>query len=320
MAIVLSILLALATWAVTGLLLLWGTHPPRRLKYRAEAKHLLARRQLALPGAYSRWLLALGLTLVVLYSLLLLQLGNMLSMAVAALFGSSWLLAGLVVAWLLLPKLPVLALLDRSHSPLKWLNRLWWPLTTLLVWLLQKFGGDWPPQLASKDELAEYIMRIADRLEEPLSEHEQILIQRALVFEEQHAAAIMQPFKRTVTVKPNQKLTLELMEKLHNSGQRYIPVLAATGQKVQGWLDVSFVQDNLKQNIPVAELMEKRVHSVATSADLRQLLNMVQQTKQLIFVVQNEAGDSVGIVGFEHMAEAILGTQIGSMPTIVSGE
>lgn len=184
------------------------------------------------------------------------------------------------------------------------------PVAKPLSMILDRMLGEELPTFMSKDELVKVIEEHSLSDESNVAQDELTIVEHALTFADKRISDYMTPRSVVVAVKENDKLTLKLMNELHESGHSRFPVVVGDLDHVSGTLYLRDLVIKKEQQETVADLMEQDVHYVNADESLDHALNAFLKTKRHLFIVVNEFAETVGVITIEDIIEQIMGRKI----------
>lgn len=164
------------------------------------------------------------------------------------------------------------------------------------------------PQIDSREEL-ETVLE-ASHLLTPAEKTRLVL---GLAFSTQTVADCMTPLSDMPCVKEDDTVGPLLLDTLHKTGRRVFPVVRGKS-KVVGSLVMSDIV-NLKQDTAVAAaLMRPDVAYITADTTLEQALGRFLQADHRLFIVVNDANETIGCLIFEAVMERLLGPSTEKPP------
>ena len=184
------------------------------------------------------------------------------------------------------------------------------PVCAPLAWLLDKALGEELPTIYSKKELVQILEEHANSEETDVQAHEERIARGALTFGTKIIEQIMTPRSVLVSVKSDDVLNDELMDKLVKHGYSRYPVFDNEKEKIVGLLYMHKIIGTDYKNKRVQDVCDKKVRYLQASESLDHALSGFIKTKHHLFVVVNKFNEVVGILTLEDILEEIIGEEI----------
>jgi len=158
----------------------------------------------------------------------------------------------------------------------------------------------------SREELQDMIDR-----SNVLSDDERKLIVHSLGFKHEIVESIMTPKSLIKTVKKTEFLGPLVLSEIHELGHSRLPVIGADLDHVVGTLHIrDLLSLDVKQSVTAEKAMEAKVFYIRHDQTLEHALAAFIETRHHLFIVINEARETVGLLTLEDVMEALLGRTI----------
>jgi len=169
-----------------------------------------------------------------------------------------------------------------------------------------------PPAVAvhSREELLEIVNGAPGDV---LSHDERALVKNGLAFTQRKVGEIMTPRSVIDSIKKSEILGPLVLDDLHKTGHSRFPVIDGDLDHVVGTLMLrdALTLDTSRAHTAKAETaMDPKVYYIHEYQTLERALAAFLKTHHHLFVVVNEYRETVGIVCFEDVIEALLGRKI----------
>lgn len=273
----------------------------RRSKKDRDAKVALRREKL-LPDVLSlqQVVIALLLVAVVLLSVVTFGwlIGVIASVVIVLLYGSLARLAPIAfvsrkVYGAIEPRL--LRAVKKFHTPLR-----------LIRSVSPESGADYH-RFDSREELQQLIQNSSD----VLTDNQRRLLVNGLSFPDVRVESIMTPRLAIKTIKKSEFLGPLVLSELHNAGLSRLPVITTDVDHVVGILHLrDLLSLDIKRSVTAEKAMEAKVYYIRHDDTLEHALAAFLKTRHHLFIVINEARETVGLVTLEDVIEALLGRKI----------
>jgi CBS domain containing-hemolysin-like protein len=162
--------------------------------------------------------------------------------------------------------------------------------------------------LSSKEELI-YLVEQSIGI---LSDEDKKLIQNGLNFDGRRVNEIMISKNAVDTVKKTEILGPVVLNDLHKTGHSSFPVIDRDINHVVGVLHVQdlLVISGDSQSSTVEKVMEKKAYYIDQNKSLGYALAVFVKTKHHLLIVVNKIRETVGIITFEDVVEALIGRKV----------
>lgn len=182
-----------------------------------------------------------------------------------------------------------------------------YPLAKPLGLLLDRRLGSQDPPFMSREELIKLIEQHSQSDDSDISTTELRVVTQALAFSTKRIAEHMTPRKDITAVKEKDKLTLKLMDELHESGYARVPVTAGSLDHVSGLLYLRDVATQPHKQATVADLMTHQVCYLPEEGTFQDAVEAFMRTKCHLFIVVNESAKTVGLITIEDVITELTG-------------
>lgn len=273
----------------------------RRSKKDREAK-LALRREKLLPDVLSLQRVVVGLLLV--------------SVVLLAVVTFGWLIgviAGVIVVleYAAIARLkPVTAISAKlyasiENSLLKFVKKFHTPLG--LIRSVAPDSNDAYHRFDSREELQQLIQNSTD----VLNDNQRRLLVHGLSFPDVLVETVMTPRNAIKSIKKTEFLGPLVLSELHDLGLSRLPVIASDLDHVVGVLHLrDLLSLDIKRSVTAEKAMEAKVYYIRHDDTLEHALAAFLKTRHHLFIVINEARETVGLVTLEDVIEALLGRKI----------
>lgn len=159
-------------------------------------------------------------------------------------------------------------------------------------------------QAGSKEELA----HIIDQAGAHLSHEQQALLLHSLSFDDHMVSEVMTPKGEIDTIDRRELLGPLVLDDLHKTGHSFFPVTNGGIDHVMGVLPIgSFLSLDSKRSITAEKAMIPHVERINESAPLRTALKRFLKTHQHLLIVENDEGETVGVVTLNDIVAMLFG-------------
>lgn len=162
--------------------------------------------------------------------------------------------------------------------------------------------------LHSKQEL-EHLVSGSQNI---LSVDEKNLITNGLQFNEKLVSEVMTPRSVIDSIGKKELLGPLVLDNLHKTGHSRFPVMDGDVDHIVGMLYVQslLILDGKKQSHTAEKSMEPQVFYIKEDQSLQHALAAFLRTHHHLFIVVNEFQETVGLLSFEDVIEALLGRKV----------
>lgn len=180
--------------------------------------------------------------------------------------------------------------------------------TPLLFSILRSVPtGDISTGISSREEL----QHVIDESAGVLSADERKLLVNGLSFGDKLVSSIMTPKSMIVSINSTEFLGPLTLDDLHKSGHSRLPVIKGDIDHVIGVLHLNnLLSLDVKKSMTAEKAMEPKVYYIRQDQTLQHALAAFLRTKHHLFIVVNEFRETVGLLAFEDVVEALLGRKI----------
>jgi len=159
-------------------------------------------------------------------------------------------------------------------------------------------------QAGSKEELA----HIIDQAGAHLSHEQRTLLLHSLDFDGHIISEVMTPKGEIDTIDRRELLGPLVLDDLHKTGHSFFPVTNGGIDHVVGVLPIgSFLSLDSKRSITAEKAMIPYVERIKESAPLREALVRFLKTHQHLLIVENDEGETVGVVTLNDIVAMLFG-------------
>jgi len=194
--------------------------------------------------------------------------------------------------------------------PTKFIIFLLYPLSKPIAFVLDRVLGQEIATIYSKKELIKIVEDQEKSKQNNIQPSEEKIVKGALSFSDKKVKDIMIPKKDVILLEQNQKLTQDIINKIHNSGHSRIPIYKHDKNNIVGmFYPRDLLQPNVKEK-KVSDIMRKKVIFVDKNESLDSLLNNFRKNRLHLFIVLDDKDRFAGIVTVEDVFEQIIGHEI----------
>lgn len=159
----------------------------------------------------------------------------------------------------------------------------------------------------SREELAELVENAKD----VLSSNERALISSTLVFRDKTVNTIMTPVSVIDFIKKEEFLGPLVLSELSALGHSRLPVIDKDIHHIVGILHLrDLLSLDIKRSSTAEEAMEQKVYYIHEADSLEHALAAFLRTRRHLFIVINDARETVGLLTLEDVIEALIGRRI----------
>lgn len=191
------------------------------------------------------------------------------------------------------------------------------PVSTLLSYLQPLLGrlalrlhpAESHYHLFEKEDLLDLLQRQAHKPANRVAESDLKLAVGALTFSDKKVVDIMQPGSSVRFVGRNEDIGPLLMDELHQTGNKYFPVVEnpkAAKPEIIGSLYLKDIIMNAA-NTKVSDVMKREVCYINEACSLHQVLAAFIKAQAHIFIVTNSFEEIVGVITIDKLLEQITG-------------
>ncbi|MDA1038281.1 MAG: CNNM domain-containing protein [bacterium] len=185
-----------------------------------------------------------------------------------------------------------------------------YPVCAPIAWGLDKALGHEIPTIYSRNELLSIIEEHEDSHASDIDRDEERIVRGALTFSEKQVKDVMTPMSLSLMVEVNDKFNPVLLKRLKNSGHSRIPVYKDTVDSIVGMLYMKDLVGKSFSRSRVESVYRKNVEHVLLDASLDKVLNRFLRTRNHLFLVQDNALKTIGVISVEDILEEIVGREI----------
>ncbi|MBU0470259.1 MAG: DUF21 domain-containing protein [Nanoarchaeota archaeon] len=209
----------------------------------------------------------------------------------------------------------------RFGARLVWLVKIamfiFYPIAKPISWFLDRWLGGGLPTKFSRRELRLFIREQRKHAEE-IKHREFELLERGLLFSATKVKEVMTPKKNVFFLTEDLLLTKETLKKIHYRGHSRIPVLNTKKNKVVGILySKDLINIDPEYNIPLREIMRKKINFIGRNDKLGGLLKKFQDKKVHLFIVLDKSKRISGIITLEDVLEEIVGEIVDEYDKVI---
>ena len=184
------------------------------------------------------------------------------------------------------------------------------PVCYPLSRILDKLLGKEMPSYYTKKELVKLIEHHEDSEHKVIDTDEERILKGALSYSDKTVASIMTPLDKVFAIPHDLLIDRESVVHISLAGRSRIPVYREHMNDIVGILYAKdFVHDNHYGKI-ADETARKNVIFVNHNQKLDEVLNLFKKTRNHLFIVKDEQGNSIGLVTIEDILEEIIGEEI----------
>lgn len=197
------------------------------------------------------------------------------------------------------------------------------PVSFPLSWALDKALGAEIGTIYSKAELKSLVQIHAQHQSESgLAQEEAVLLGSALDFHKKTAVEVMTPFQDVFMLEVSEKLDVDCMTRIWQTGHSRIPVYECEKNNIIGLLYVKdLILVSADDELPLRTMLTfygNQVHKVFSDKRLYELMNEFKAGKSHLAIVQkvNDEGpgdpfyEAIGIVTLEDVIEELISSEI----------
>lgn len=185
-----------------------------------------------------------------------------------------------------------------------------YPISAPLAWILDKWLGEEPPVLWSKEELGEIIRYHEDVGDGIIDEDEERIILGALSFSDLKVTDIMIPRSGVFFLPPDERIHPETLELIKSKGFSRIPVVEPSTWKIHGMLYTKSLIGVGPGHTAGSLCHRAGLISVRENLRLDSLLNLLLNRRNHMALVVDDQGLFNGVVTLEDIMEEILKLEI----------
>ncbi|MET0980138.1 MAG: CBS domain-containing protein [Candidatus Saccharimonadales bacterium] len=161
--------------------------------------------------------------------------------------------------------------------------------------------------LESREEL-QHLITQSQRV---LTQDEKNLLTHGLQFADRKVNEVMTPRARIKSIPGKEMLGPLVLDDLHKTGHSRFPVIDKDIDHIIGMLYVhDLLSLDVKQSTTAEKAMASQVYYIRQDQTLQQALMTFLRTHHHLFIVVNEAQETVGIISLEDTIEALIGHKI----------
>ncbi|MGH7218539.1 MAG: CBS domain-containing protein [Candidatus Microsaccharimonas sp.] len=163
------------------------------------------------------------------------------------------------------------------------------------------------PKVHSQEELSDLI----EHSGEVVGENERRLLTAALAFPGKKVKSIMTPRAKIDSIKHTEFLGPLVLDELHALGHSRLPVINKDLDTVVGILHLrDLLSLDVRNSMTAENAMEKKVFYINQNDTLEHALATFLKARHHLFIVTNDALETVGLVTLEDVMEALIGRRI----------
>lgn len=167
------------------------------------------------------------------------------------------------------------------------------------------------PKPSMRLESREELQHLITQSQRVLTSDEKSLLTHGLQFSERTVTEVMTPRVRIKSIDAKEMLGPLVLDDLHKTGHSRFPVVDKDIDHIVGMLYVhDLLSLDVKQSMTAEKAMVSRVYYIRQDQTLQQALMAFLRTHHHLFVVVNEAQETVGILSLEDTIEALIGHKI----------
>jgi len=187
---------------------------------------------------------------------------------------------------------------------------LFYPIVKPISLILNKITGKESPTIYSKRKFQEIIEFHKNQKESVIDEDEERIITGALTFSDKKVKEIMTPKDDVFALPVETKLSKDFIQKIKDLGFSRVPVYIS---EIDNIIGIAFVKDMIGcdlENKTIDDFCKKRIYTINENCKLDRVLNQFLDTRNHLFVVDNEQRKVVGLITIEDVIEEILKKEI----------
>lgn len=180
--------------------------------------------------------------------------------------------------------------------------------TETVPWIVSLLRTNTPAasrlQIGSREELAHLI----DQAGAHLSHDQQKLLLHSLKFDDRTVSEVMTPKGEIDTIDRRELLGPLVLDDLHKTGHSLFPVTDGGIDHVVGVLSVTgFLSLDSKRSVTAEKAMMPHVERIGEAASLRSALKLFMRSHQHLLIVENDQGETVGVITLHDVVTALFG-------------
>lgn len=177
-----------------------------------------------------------------------------------------------------------------------------------LAWLTKPLrtstGSAAKLQVGSREELAHLI----DQAGAHLSHDQRKLLLHSLKFDDRIVGEVMTPKGEIDTIDRRELLGPLVLDDLHKTGHSLFPVTDGGIDHVVGILSITgFLSLDSKRSVTAEKAMLPHIERIGEMASLRSALKLFMRSHQHLLIVENDEGETVGVVTLYDVMTALVG-------------
>lgn len=177
-------------------------------------------------------------------------------------------------------------------------------LAWLTMLLRTSTGSAAKLQVGSREELAHLI----DQAGAHLSHDQQKLLLHSLKFDDRIVGEVMTPKGEIDTIDRRELLGPLVLDDLHKTGHSLFPVTDGGIDHVVGILSITgFLSLDSKRSVTAEKAMLPHIERIGEMASLRSALKLFMRSHQHLLIVENDEGETVGVVTLYDVMTALVG-------------
>lgn len=159
-------------------------------------------------------------------------------------------------------------------------------------------------QIGSREELAHLI----DQAGAHLTHDQQKLLLHSLKFDDRIVSEVMTAKGEIDTIDRRELLGPLVLDDLHKTGHSLFPVTDGGVDHVVGILSITgFLSLDSKRSVTAERAMMPHVERIGEAASLRSALKLFMRSHQHLLIVENDEGETVGVVTLYDVMTALVG-------------
>ncbi len=163
------------------------------------------------------------------------------------------------------------------------------------------------PAVTSKEELIELI----ERSTEVIDADQRQLLMANLAFSDKQVSMVMRPKKTIKFIDRREFLGPLVLDELYTQGHSRLPVTDGDLDHVVGILHLrDLLSLDIKRSTTAGNAMEQKVYYIREDDSLMRALSVFITVRHHLFIVVNDAQETVGLVTLEDVIEALIGRKI----------
>lgn len=154
----------------------------------------------------------------------------------------------------------------------------------------------------------EHLIYLLEQASEVLDLAQRRRLVKGLSFDARKVSGVMVPKKSIKTVSKDEFLGPLVLDELHASGHRQLPVTGKDINHIVGILSLErLLSLDVRRSLTAEKAMQKNVQYIHQNDTLSQALDLFMQSGQWVIIVVNDKQETVGLVGLRDIIDALTG-------------